>query len=89
MALLLQAPTQATMLPPNPSPPSKGANRIDYAFRAVHLTAVEAKGIAAAYYGRFPAYSYWDGCSTGGRQGLILAQRFPSDFDGIVAGPQC
>jgi Tannase and feruloyl esterase len=60
--------------------------RIDYAFRAVHLTAGEGKRIAAAYYGRFPAYSYWDGCSTGGRQGLISAQRFPGDFDGIVAG---
>jgi hypothetical protein len=60
--------------------------RVDYAFRAVHLTAVEAKRIASAYYGRAPAYSYWDGCSTGGRQGLISAQRFPHDFDGIVAG---
>ena len=40
--------------------------RIDYAFRAVHLTAVEGKRIAAAYYGRSPAYSYWDGCSAGG-----------------------
>lgn len=60
--------------------------RVDYAFRAVHLTAVEAKRIAAAYYGRAAAYSYWDGCSTGGRQGLISAQRFPQDFDGIVAG---
>jgi Tannase and feruloyl esterase len=60
--------------------------RIDYAFRAVHLTAVEGKRIAAAYYGRFPDYAYWDGCSTGGRQGLISAQRFPGDFDGIVAG---
>jgi hypothetical protein len=60
--------------------------RVDYAFRAVHMTAVEAKRIAAAYYGRAAAYSYWDGCSTGGRQGLISAQRFPQDFDGIVAG---
>jgi len=60
--------------------------RIDYAFRAVHLTATEGKRIAVAYYGRPPAFSYWDGCSTGGRQGLISAQRFPSDFDGIVAG---
>jgi hypothetical protein len=40
------------------------SKRIDYAFRAVHLTAVEGERIAAAYYGRFPAYSYWDGCST-------------------------
>ena len=60
--------------------------RVDYAFRAVHMTAVEAKRITAAYYGRAAAYSYWDGCSTGGRQGLISAQRFPQDFDGIVAG---
>jgi Tannase and feruloyl esterase len=60
--------------------------RVDYAFRAVHLTAVEAKRIVAAYYARAAAYSYWDGCSTGGRQGLISAQRFPQDFDGIVAG---
>lgn len=60
--------------------------RVDYAFRAVHLTAVEAKRIIAAYYARAAAYSYWDGCSTGGRQGLISAQRFPQDFDGIVAG---
>src|SRR5215510_2932827 len=58
----------------------------DYAFRAVHLTAVTAKGIATRYYDRQVAYSYWEGCSTGGRQGLISAQRFPGDFDGIVAG---
>src|SRR5215472_4459950 len=60
--------------------------RVDYAFRAVHMTVVEGKRVTAAYYGRGPAYSYWDGCSTGGRQGLISAQRFPDDFDGIVAG---
>ena len=60
--------------------------RVDYAFRAVHLTATEGKRIADAYYGRAVAFSYWDGCSTGGRQGLISAQRFPADFDGIVAG---
>ena len=59
---------------------------IDYAFRAVHLTATTAKRLAARYYGRPVAYSYWDGCSTGGRQGLIEAQRFPADFDGIIAG---
>ena len=58
----------------------------DYAFRAVHLTAVTAKGIAARYYDRPVAYAYWDGCSTGGRQALISAQRFPGDFDGVVAG---
>ncbi|MBI3514203.1 MAG: tannase/feruloyl esterase family alpha/beta hydrolase [Proteobacteria bacterium] len=59
---------------------------IDYAFRAVHLTAVTAKQVATRYYDRPVAYSYWDGCSTGGRQGLMAAQRFPGDFDGIVDG---
>lgn len=60
--------------------------KIDYAFRAVHLTAVHAKRLTAAYYDRAPAYAYWDGCSTGGRQGLMEAQRFPGDFDGLVVG---
>ena len=56
----------------------------DYAFRAVHLTVLQAKRIATMYYDRPPEHSYWDGCSTGGREGLIEAQRFPDDFDGIV-----
>jgi len=60
--------------------------RVDYAFRAVHLTAVEGKRITAAYYDRAPSYSYWDGCSTGGRQALMSAQRYPQDFDGVLAG---
>src|SRR5437867_12164463 len=51
----------------------------DYAFRAVHLTALTAKGIATRYYDRPVAFSYWDGCSTGGRQALISAQRFAGD----------
>ena len=59
---------------------------VDYAFRAVHLTAVTAKEIVQTYYTRSPSYSYWHGCSTGGRQGLVSAQRFPEDFDGIVVG---
>jgi hypothetical protein len=58
----------------------------DYAYRAVHVTAVTAKALARAFYGNTPTYSYFDGCSTGGRQGLISAQRFPDDFDGIVVG---
>jgi feruloyl esterase len=58
----------------------------DFAYRSVHETAVVAKKIANAYYGRPPAFSYWVGCSTGGRQGLMEAQRYPADFDGIVAG---
>jgi feruloyl esterase len=58
----------------------------DYAFRSLHVTAVTAKRLAKAHYGSEPRRSYYYGCSTGGRQGLILAQRFPDDFDGIVAG---
>ncbi len=58
---------------------------IDYAYRAVHITADAAKRIANAYYGRPVSFSYWNSCSNGGRQGLIEAQRYPDDFDGIVA----
>ena len=58
----------------------------DYAFRAIHVTAEIAKRLSSAYYGRAPERSYFDGCSTGGRQALIAAQRFPGDFDGILAG---
>ncbi len=57
---------------------------IDYAYRAVHLTAVTAKNITKDYYGKTVSYSYWNSCSNGGRQGLIEAQRYPEDFDGIV-----
>jgi hypothetical protein len=59
---------------------------LDYAFRSLHVTAETGKQITAAYYGVKPSRSYFQGCSTGGRQALILAQRFPEDFDGIVAG---
>ncbi|MYH70747.1 MAG: tannase/feruloyl esterase family alpha/beta hydrolase [Gammaproteobacteria bacterium] len=59
---------------------------IDFGYRAVHLTAAHAKQLATAYYGRAPGYSYFDGCSTGGLQGFSEAQRFPADFDGILAG---
>jgi feruloyl esterase len=58
----------------------------DYAYRAVHVTAQTAKQLARAYYGAPASRSYFDGCSTGGRQGLISAQRFPEDFDGLVVG---
>ncbi len=58
---------------------------IDYAYRAVHLTATTAKDITKDYYGKAISRSYWNSCSNGGRQGLIEAQRFADDFDGIVA----
>lgn len=57
---------------------------IDYAWRAVHLTATTAKTITAHYYSRPVSRAYWNSCSNGGRQGLIEAQRFPEDFDGLV-----
>jgi len=59
---------------------------LDYAFRSLHVTAEAAKTLMRAYYGAAPTKSYFQGCSTGGRQALILAQRFPNDFDGIIAG---
>lgn len=59
---------------------------VDYAYRAVHETAVQAKSIISAYYSRGARLSYWSGCSLGGRQGLMAAQKYPGDFDAIVAG---
>ena len=58
----------------------------DWAWRAVHESVAAAKGIAQEYYGDAPKFSYFLGCSTGGHQALMEAQRFPQDFDGIVAG---
>ena len=60
--------------------------REDYGYRAIHEMTVAAKAIIGAHYGMDPAYSYFNGCSTGGRQGLMEAQRFPNDYDGILSG---
>ena len=58
----------------------------DWGYRAVHVTAQAAKKIIAAYYGAAPQHAYFNGCSTGGSQALSEAQRFPEDYDGILAG---
>jgi hypothetical protein len=60
--------------------------QIDFAYRSEHMMAVMGKQLVQAFYGQQPAYSYWNGCSTGGRQGLRMAQDFPGDYDGILAG---
>ncbi len=59
---------------------------IDFGWRSQHEMTVKAKAIIQAFYGSAPRLSYWNGCSTGGRQGLKEAQKFPNDFDGIIAG---
>lgn len=59
---------------------------VDFAYRAIHEMTVTAKTLAAAHYDGPPARSYFHSCSTGGRQALIEAQRYPEDYDGIVAG---
>jgi feruloyl esterase len=59
---------------------------VDFGYRAVHEMTVKAKAIGAAYYDKSAQYSYWNGCSSGGKQGLKEAQRYPNDYDGIIAG---
>jgi feruloyl esterase len=59
---------------------------IDFGYRAIHEMTVQAKAVVNAHYGAAPRYSYFNGCSQGGRQGIASAQRYPADFDGIIAG---
>lgn len=59
---------------------------IDYGYRAAHEMTVASKAIVTAFYGRAPKLSYWSGCSAGGRSAMMEAQRYPNDFDGIIAG---
>jgi len=61
-------------------------SRIDFAYRGQHLTVLAAKALTQLYYGQTPRYSYFVGCSDGGREALMESQRFPNDFDGIIAG---
>jgi feruloyl esterase len=59
---------------------------IDYGYRAIHETAQTGKTVVTAFYGQVPNHSYFNGCSNGGRQALMEAQRYPGDYDGIIAG---
>jgi len=59
---------------------------VDWSYRAVHEMTVDSKLIIAAFYGKPAKLAYWNGCSTGGKQGLTEVQRYPTDYDGIVAG---
>lgn len=58
----------------------------DWAYRAVHVSLVAASGMAEAFYEEVPRYRYFEGCSTGGHQALSEVQRYPDDFDGVIAG---
>jgi feruloyl esterase len=59
---------------------------IDWAYQAVHDVTVYAKAVSKQYYGLAPKRSYFEGCSTGGRQAMTAVQRYPNDFDGVIAG---
>jgi hypothetical protein len=76
----------------DPAGPADGSqdinwNRVnDFGYLSLHYMAEETKAVIKAYYGAKPKYSYWNGCSTGGRQGLSEAENYPTDFNGILAG---
>lgn len=59
---------------------------IDFGYRSMHDMALQSKAIIQVFYSREPRLAYYQGCSTGGRQGLMEAQRYPADFDAIIAG---
>jgi feruloyl esterase len=89
-------PTQEMTGPPQPAAPKLATSigdwgadpqkRIDYGYRASHVTVRVARALMQAYYGRAPRFSYFMGCSDGGREGLIEAQRYPEDFNAVAAG---
>lgn len=58
----------------------------DFSYIGMHLMTVTGKAVSTSYYDQTPSYSYFDGCSTGGREGLMEAQRYPADYNGIVSG---
>src|SRR4029079_5213610 len=58
----------------------------DFSHRAIHETAALGKLVVARYYGRMADHNYYQGCSTGGRMGMMETQRYPDDYDGVIAG---
>ena len=71
------------------SDPNWGSNRakeIDYGYRGTHVATVATEALTAAYFSRQPQHAYFEGCSNGGRQAMMEVQRYPADFDGIIAG---
>ena len=60
--------------------------RVDFAYNAIDVTTQTAKRLVDMYYGERPEYSYFEGCSMGGREAMMVTQRFPSYFDGVVSG---
>jgi feruloyl esterase len=65
---------------------SNRAKEIDYGHRGTHVATVATKALTTAYYTRQPQHAYFQGCSNGGRQAMMEVQRYPTDFDGIIAG---
>src|SRR6185312_1431099 len=59
---------------------------VDFAYRANHEMTLQSKAIVSSYYGKASKINYWNGCSTGGRQGLMEATKYPADFDAVIAG---
>src|SRR6185369_8987399 len=59
---------------------------VDFGYRAIHVTAENGKRIVQTFYSQPASHSYFNACSTGGRQALMEAQRYPEDYDGVIAG---
>jgi len=66
--------------------PGHPEKKADFGYRAIHEMTVAGKAVVNAFYGSAPKHSYFAGCSNGGRQALMEAQRYPADYDGILAG---